>query len=542
MNNNIVMQLSRLFRARFPYIYLTTWEEERAINLIKKMATSEKLIKVSREVYIWTQTKGFTLNGEVIEGTMSPDKALDFISKCNKNAIFIMCDFHVYFGVKGRQIDYNVVRKIRDNIAELKTSKYRKNVIFMAPELLIPETMQKEVSLVDLPLPSLDEIKTKLEKMLAQNKQIDTTKLDESIKEKLCKAALGLTLQEAENAFALAMVNDGCIDERDLNIILNEKMQVIKKTGILEFINTDIKLSDIGGLENLKNWLNKRNNSWSEAAKKYCLPAPKGVLITGVPGCGKSLTAKAMSAAWQLPLLKLDFGKIFSGIVGSSEENMRKAIKTAEAVAPSILWVDEIEKSLSGINSNGDSGTSSRIFGTFLTWMQEKTAPVFVIATANNISGLPAELLRKGRFDEIFFVDLPTKNERKEIFKLHLEKRLQDKEVASKIEINDELYDKLADLTEGYVGAEIEQIVISALYEAFFQKRPLEISDLENTIKNVVPLSVTQKEQILALRQWANIRAVTATKKDDMVQYASNSVNNLEDDIKNTRGGRTLDL
>lgn len=542
MNNNIVMQLSRLFRARFPYIYLTTWEEERAINLIKKMATSEKLIKVSREVYIWTQTKGFTLNGEVIEGTMSPDKALDFISKCNKNAIFIMCDFHVYFGVKGRQIDYNVVRKIRDNIAELKTSKYRKNVIFMAPELLIPETMQKEVSLVDLPLPSLDEIKTKLEKMLAQNKQIDTTKLDESIKEKLCKAALGLTLQEAENAFALAMVNDGCIDERDLNIILNEKMQVIKKTGILEFINTDRKLSDIGGLENLKNWLNKRNNSWSEAAKKYCLPAPKGVLITGVPGCGKSLTAKAMSAAWQLPLLKLDFGKIFSGIVGSSEENMRKAIKTAEAVAPSILWVDEIEKSLSGINSNGDSGTSSRIFGTFLTWMQEKTAPVFVIATANNISGLPAELLRKGRFDEIFFVDLPTKNERKEIFKLHLEKRLQDKEVASKIEINDELYDKLADLTEGYVGAEIEQIVISALYEAFFQKRPLEISDLENTIKNVVPLSVTQKEQILALRQWANIRAVTATKKDDMAQYASNSVNNIEDDIKNTRGGRTLDL
>ena len=542
MNNNIVMQLSRLFRARFPYIYLTTWEEERAINLIKKMATSEKLIKVSREVYIWTQTKGFTLNGEVIEGTMSPDKALDFISKCNKNAIFIMCDFHVYFGVKGRQIDYNVVRKIRDNIAELKTSKFRKNVIFMAPELLIPETMQKEVSLVDLPLPSLDEIKTKLEKMLAQNKQIDTTKLDESIKEKLCKAALGLTLQEAENAFALAMVNDGCINERDLNIILNEKMQVIKKTGILEFINTDIKLSDIGGLENLKNWLNKRNNSWSEAAKKYCLPAPKGVLITGVPGCGKSLTAKAMSAAWQLPLLKLDFGKIFSGIVGSSEENMRKAIKTAEAVAPSILWVDEIEKSLSGINSNGDSGTSSRIFGTFLTWMQEKTAPVFVIATANNISGLPAELLRKGRFDEIFFVDLPTKNERKEIFKLHLEKRLQDKEVASKIEINDELYDKLADLTEGYVGAEIEQIVISALYEAFFQKRPLEISDLENTIKNVVPLSVTQKEQILALRQWANIRAVTATKKDDMAQYVSNSVNNLEDDIKNTRGGRTLDL
>ena len=402
--------------------------------------------------------------------------------------------------------------------------------------------MQKEVTILDMPLPTLEEIRAKLDKMVSQNNQIDTTDLDEDGKERLCKAALGLTLQEAENAFALSMVNDGKIDGKDLSVILAEKMQVIKKTGILEFINTDIKISDVGGLENLKNWLNKRNNSWSESAKKYCLPAPKGVLITGVPGCGKSLTAKAMSAAWQLPLLKLDFGKIFSGLVGSSEENMRKAIKTAEAVAPSILWVDEIEKSLSGMGSgsNGDSGTSSRIFGTFLTWMQEKTAPVFVIATANNISSLPAELLRKGRFDEIFFVDLPTLRERKEIFKLHLSKRLKDKDVASKLEISETLYEKLAQMTEGFVGAEIEQVVITALYEAFFNKRPLEFADLENTIKNIVPLSVTQKEQILALRQWANVRAVTATKKDDMAQYSTGDVN--EDDVNTSRGGRALDV
>lgn len=540
MDNKIIMQLSRLFRARFPYLYITTWEEERALSLIKRIAKSEKLIRVTRDVYTWTQTNGFVLNGQKIEGTNSPDKALDFIKECNKNAVFVMCDFHVYFGVKGRQVDYNVVRKLRDLIPELKTSKFRKNVIFIASELLIPESMQKEITILDMPLPTLDEIKAKLDKMISQNNQIDTSELDEEGKEKLCKAALGLTLQEAENAFALAMVNDGRIDGKDLVVILSEKMQVIKKTGILEFINTDIKVSDVGGLENLKSWLNKRNNSWSEAAKKYCLPAPKGVLITGVPGCGKSLTAKAMSAAWQLPLLKLDFGKIFSGIVGSSEENMRKAIKTAEAVAPSILWVDEIEKSLSGIISNGDSGTSSRIFGTFLTWMQEKTAPVFVIATANNISGLPAELLRKGRFDEIFFVDLPTHRERKEIFKLHLAKRLKDKDVASKLIVNDELYEKLADLTEGFVGAEIEQVVITALYEAFFNKRPLEFSDLENTIKNVVPLSVTQKEQILSLRQWANIRAVAATKKDDMAEYSSDTDENS--DINNSRGGRALDV
>ena len=540
MNDNIISQLSRLFRARFPYIYISTWEEERAISLIKKIASSEKLIRVPRDVYTWTQTNGFILNGQKIDGTNSPDKAIDFIRDCNKNAVFVLCDFNVYFGVKGRQVDYNVVRRLRDIIGELKTSKYRKNVIFIASELLIPDSMQKEITILDMPLPTLEEIKAKLDKMVTQNKQIDTSALDDDAKERLCKAALGLTLQEAENAFALAMVNDGKIDGKDLSIILSEKMQVIKKTGILEFINTDIKISDVGGLENLKNWLNKRNNSWSESAKKYCLPAPKGVLITGVPGCGKSLTAKAMSAAWQLPLLKLDFGKIFSGIVGSSEENMRKAIKTAEAVAPSILWVDEIEKSLSGINSNGDSGTSSRIFGTFLTWMQEKTAPVFVIATANNISGLPAELLRKGRFDEIFFVDLPTHRERKEIFKLHLEKRLKDKDVSSKLELNDELFTKLADMTEGFVGAEIEQVVISALYEAFFNKRPLEFSDLETTLKNVVPLSVTQKEQILALRQWANIRAVAATKKDDMAQYSTTIDNS--DDVNTSRGGRALDV
>lgn len=540
MTQKIISQLSSFFRARFPYIYITTWEEERAISLIKKIAKSEKLIKVPRDVYTWTQTNGFMLNGQKVDGTNSPDKAIDFIRDCNKNAVFVMCDFHVYFGVKGRQVDYNVVRRLRDIIFELKTSKFRKNVIFIASELLIPESMQKEVTILDMPLPSLDEIKAKLDKMVSQNNQIDTSGLDEEGKEKLCKAALGLTLQEAENAFALAMVNDGRIDGKDLGVILSEKMQVIKKTGILEFINTNIKIADVGGLENLKNWLNKRNNSWSESAKKYCLPAPKGVLITGVPGCGKSLTAKAMSAAWQLPLLKLDFGKIFSGIVGSSEENMRKAIKTAEAVAPSILWVDEIEKSLSGMNSNGDSGTSSRIFGTFLTWMQEKTAPVFVIATANNISGLPAELLRKGRFDEIFFVDLPTHRERKEIFKLHLIKRLKDKDVASKLEVNDQLYEKLADMTEGFVGAEIEQVVITALYEAFFNKRPLEFSDLESTVRNVVPLSVTQKEQILSLRQWANIRAVAATKKDDMETYSNSS--DTEGDVNSSRGGRALDV
>lgn len=542
-----VKKISNLIRARFPYIYITTYEEERVTSLIKRIVQDPKLIKFPRELYIWTQTNGF-VNEEtekVVAGTTCPSKAMDFIEKHDKDAVFIFYDLHVHFGMKNRAPDYDLVRKLRDLVTSLKTSQVRKNVVFVAPDLIIPDTLQKDMTICDFPLPTLAEIKDKLNSMIAQNKKVKSDTLSDEDKEKLCKGALGLTLQEAENAFALAMVNDGKIDIRDLKIILQEKMQVIKKTGILEFIQTDLNINDIGGLENLKSWLIKRNNSWSEKAKEYCIPAPKGVLITGVPGCGKSLTAKAMSAIWQLPLLRLDLGKIFSGLVGSSEENMRRAIATAEAVAPSILWVDEIEKGLSGVNSGNDSGVSSRIFGQFLTWMQEKEAPVFVIATANNINNLPPELLRKGRFDEIFFVDIPTFNERIEIFKLHILKRVKNNEVAKDLELNDALFTKLAEMTEGFIGAEIEQVVISALYEAFFENRTLKLEDFAKSIKNTVPLCTTQKEQILALRAWADVRAVAATKKDSLSKYKNNSSNSVGDaqkDVSKTRGGRALDF
>ena len=467
----LVKKLSNLIRARFPYIYITTYEEERVTNLLKKIVREPKLVKVPREVYIWTQTNGF-INDETekpVPGTITPSKALEFVEKCDKDAVFLFYDMHVNFGIHNRGCDYELVRRLRDLVPVLKTSQARKNVFFISPDLVIPDTLQKDITICNFPLPTLKEISAKLNNMITQNTKVKSDTLTQEDKERLCKAALGLTLQEAENAFALAMVNDGTISIDDLKIIMDEKMQVIKKTGILEFVSTNLSIDDIGGLDNLKSWLKKRNNSWSENAKKYCIPAPKGVLITGVPGCGKSLTAKAMSAIWQLPLLRLDLGKIFSGLVGSSEENMRRAIATAEAVAPSILWVDEIEKGLSGVNSGGDSGVTSRIFGQFLTWMQEKEAPVFVIATANNINNLPPELMRKGRFDEIFFVDIPTFNERVEIFRLHLKKRLKDKEVAQKVPVTDEVCKKLASLTEGFIGAEIEQVVISALYEAFFE-------------------------------------------------------------------------
>jgi SpoVK/Ycf46/Vps4 family AAA+-type ATPase len=549
--------LSNLFKARFPYVYVSTWEEERAISVINSVAIDESLIKTKRTIYTWSQTSGMysgDMKGK--EETKQPLKALEFIERCEEPAIFILKDFHVFLGVSGRNIDYELIRKLRDLVQVLKNSIKPKSVVFLSPTVVLPSELQKDVTIVDFDLPTVDEIMNLLNQMIDINQQNAriTINLNESEKERLCKAALGLTLQEAENAFARALVQDGSMDINDLEIILEEKCQIIKKTGILEFEKSNLNMNDVGGLENLKRWIQKRNKSWLDSAQKYNLPAPKGILITGVPGCGKSLSAKAISAMWQLPLLRLDMGKIFSGIVGSSEENMRKAIKTAEAVSPSILWIDEIEKGFSNAsNSSGDSGTSTRIFGTFLTWMQEKTKPVFVVATANNISSLPSELLRKGRFDEIFFVDLPTRNERKDIFKLHLKKRLTNEEICKDVAITDDLLVRLSDLTEGFVGAEIEQVVIAALFEAFSEDRGLQVSDIEKVIHNTIPLSVTQAEQIIRIREWANVRAVAATAKEDRSEYVNKDDNSVigdgkensesnEDTIKKARGGRTIDF
>ncbi len=395
--------LANLFKARFPYVYIPTWEEKRAEEFILSTAWDERLIIHPREVYSWTQTAGFTNLSEMnrVNGTQDPMKAFAFIESCDRDAIFIMKDLHVFFGVQGRPPAYDLIRRMRDLIPVLHESQERKNIVILSPQLVIPADMEKEISVFEFPLPNVDEMLDMLDRIIREN-GLDNSRLSYEDKEKLAKSALGLTAQEAENAFSRAIVANRGLDGNAIRVIFDEKNQVIKKTGILEFIKANFTIDDIGGLENLKSWLIKRNNSWLDSARKYNIPAPKGVLITGIPGCGKSLTAKAMSAIWNLPLLKLDMGKIFSGIVGSSEENMRKAIATAEAVAPSILWVDEIEKGLSGVGGSGDSGTSNRILGTFLTWMQEKTAPVFVIATANNIRTLPPEVLRKGRFDEIF--------------------------------------------------------------------------------------------------------------------------------------------
>jgi SpoVK/Ycf46/Vps4 family AAA+-type ATPase len=547
--------LANLLRARFPYLYISTWEESRVLALISSVSKNVDLIRTTRKVFEWSLTDGLAENGKSAgEDTKSALKALEFVDRYQEPAIFVLKDFHVFFGANNRPPDIQVIRKIRDLLSSLKQSQSPKNVVFVTPQLVLPSDLEKDVTIVEFDLPSFEEIRGVLKQMIDTNRHTGRIKinLNDEEEERLAKAALGLTLHEAENAFARAMVEDGKLDIYDVDVILEEKRQTIRKSGILEFIKSDLKIDDVGGLQNLKRWLIKRNKSWLDSAARYNLPAPKGVLITGVPGCGKSLVAKAISAMWQVPLLRLDVGKIFSGIVGSSEENMRRAIQTAEAIAPCVLWIDEVEKGFGGISGpSGDSGTSTRVFGTFLTWMQEKTKAVFVVATANNISALPPEMMRKGRFDEIFFVDLPTHNERSEILKLHLARRLQHPEVIGDFMVDDATLKKMAHSTEGFVGAELEQVVISGLFEAFYEDRSIQLKDFERAISLTVPLSVTQAEQIQRLRDWANVRAVAATQNEDRTMYSvpgqiakssDPTAQAATDDFLGSRGGRPVDF
>lgn len=559
--SNFEKELCDLLRARFPFIHISTYEEERLINELTRIVFTQNLIHTVRKVFIWKSSEGFRNdNGLIQEDTIDKIDALNFIKNYTEPALFIILDFHVFCEKTQGIIDYNIIRSLKDLMPNLKQSYEPKNVIFISPIFSVPDDLKKDITVMDFELPTSEEIEKVLDGMIEANSSSNlNVNLNDKEKESLIKAAIGLTLQEAENAFARAMVNDGCLNATDVDLILKEKSQVIKKNDLLEYIDSEVNIDDVGGLENLKKWLRKRDKSWLSSAKKYGLPSPKGVLLTGVPGCGKSLIAKSISSMWHLPLLRFDVGKVFNKYVGNSESNMREAIKTAEAIAPCILWIDEIEKGFSGLGNSGDSGTSNRIFGTFLSWMQEKTKPVFVVATANNINSLPSEMMRKGRFDEIFFIDLPTFNERKQIFKVHLESRLKDPDVIGNFVINDESLDHLASLTEGFGGAELEQIVIMGLFDAFAEDRSITMNDFENSINNTIPLSVTQSEQIRSIREWANIRAVAATAQEDRKEYDNESYNNLQPpkdypkdndnypdsnlrDINDSRGGRSLDF
>ena len=502
-------EVEDLVKARYPLVYIVSSEEERVEKALRELA-----LRRERKLSAWSITRGFVqLAGEHRGGDVKdPLKALDHIIGAEGKGLYILRDFHAFLD------NAQVVRKLRDLAHDLKKSPHSKSVLFLSPVLKIPPELEKEVTVLDWDLPDRSEIDGIIGRLLGELPAgVDPGMAADPVgRERIVEAALGLTYTEAEKVLAKSIVRCKTFD---IATILEEKKHIIRKSGILEYYETSGNLDDIGGLETLKAWLQKRRGAFTQKARDFGLPLPKGILLIGVPGCGKSLTAKAVGAAWQMPLLRLDVGKIFGGLVGASEENIRKALKTAEAIAPAVLWLDEIEKGFSGTGSSNmsDGGTTSRVFGTFITWMQEKTAPVFVIATANDVRSLPPELLRKGRFDEIFFVDLPTKEERKTILDIHLKKKKRD---PSTLDIP-----KVVEAMPEFSGAEIEQAVISALYDAFDAERELTAEGMLQAAREIVPLAVTMKEGIDTMREWAKTRAryasPTASEKSKTDRFAA---------------------
>jgi SpoVK/Ycf46/Vps4 family AAA+-type ATPase len=447
-----------------------------------------------RKLYVWTLTHGMVEYGQARttqHNTTSPEAAIEWTTRHKEPAIFVFKDLHPFKDSAG------VTRWLRDAIASFQGTQ--KVIILMSPVQQIPIELEKEVVVIDFDLPNLAALDRVLSNQLEQTRQ---NRLSSEAREKLLKASLGLTKDEAEKVYRKAYVKRGKITEAEVDIILSEKKQLIRRNGILEFIEEDETIDSVGGLDELKGWLVQRSGAFTERARTYGLPQPKGMLILGVPGCGKSLIAKTTARLWGLPLLRLDMGRVYDGsMVGRSEANLRGALKTAESISPAILFIDELDKAFAGTSGSADSdgGTSSRIFGSFLTWMQEKTSPIFVMATANRVERLPGEFLRKGRFDEIFFVDLPTQSEREDVFRIHLSKRNRDLERFDLLQLS-----KVAD---GFSGAEIEQALIAAMYDAFAQNREFTQLDIIAAIKATLPLSRTMNEQVTALRDWARQRA-----------------------------------
>lgn len=491
-------ELDIYIRARYPLLWVVTPEEERALAEIEALAQLQR-----KPLLLWSSTVGLinpALPERADASKRDPLTLLATILDDGESCIWVLRDFHPFLR------DPNVVRRLREAAFGLRASN--KTVILLGPVLKIPNELEKEVTVLDFNLPSAEQMDVVIQKAIEgseRNGKIEVM-LDRRQRGRLVQACLGLTENEAKDAVAKAIIlAGGRLGGDAVEAVTAEKQQIIRKSGLLEFHASREVLTNVGGLETLKGWLRKRVRAFSDEARAFGLPEPKGILLVGVQGCGKSLVAKAVANSWRLPLLRLDVGRLFASLVGSSEENLRSAIRVAESIAPVVLWVDEIEKGFSGVGSSNvsDAGTAARVFGSFITWLQEKQRPVFVIATANDVSQLPPELVRKGRFDEIFFVDLPDAAERAEVWKIHLAKRNRD---PAQFDLN-----TLAMASDGLSGAEIEEAVIAGLYEAFDQGRPLNMGDLLEVLQETVPLSQMMAEEIDGLRAWARQRARRAS-------------------------------
>jgi hypothetical protein len=477
-------------RAGYPGIYVVSHEEARAEAELQESAKATK-----HGLYAWSVTTGMidTKTGRSL-GAEEPLEAVLSIAGLPDNSVVLLRDFHLSL----QDANPVLIRALKEGLSQAKSKG--KCLVILGCRKDLPPELEREFVTVEITLPGKVELGRALDGICDSAK---LSKPKDQEREQILDSASGLTTFEAENAFALSVVASKAIKAADVS---KEKANAIKNNGLLEVVETSAGLEGIGGLNTLKDWLLKRRDAFGQRAREYGLPVPKGVLIIGVPGTGKSLTAKATATVFNRPLLKLDAGRLFGSLVGQSEGNLRSAIQTAEAIAPCVLWIDELEKAFAGSKSSGssDGGTGARVFGSFLSWLQEKTSPVFVIATANDVTQLPPELLRKGRWDELFFTDLPGIEERQQIWAIQITKAGRKPEMFN--------LDGLATASEGFTGAEIEQCVTDSLYRAFAESREPKTADMGTAAAQTVPLCKLMTEQIDGLRKWAKGRCRMAAE------------------------------
>lgn len=491
----VLRDLELLVLSRYPIIAVETYEEERLEEILKRIAA-----KLGIPLFVWTITRGLERvgAGNAIYDSQHPLKALGNLAAIPGEGIYLFKDLHRYLG------EAEVVRKLQDLARPF--AKDRRALVLAAPKITLPPELEKLAAFFRLDLPTENELRLLAKNVVKNLSQHHRIKVGLSSDEfdRLVEGMKGLTLFEAERALTKAVIEDLALTVKDLDVILETKRALLEKDGVLEYFPAEEGMGEIGGLDSLKRWLAKRKKAFTPEAKRFGIPAPKGIILLGVQGCGKSMAAKAVAKEWGLPLLKMEPGRLYDKYVGESDKNLEKALKIAERMAPCVLMIDEIEKGFAYIGSSeADAGLSKRIFGRLLGWLQERKAPVFVVATCNQIAALPPELIRKGRFDEIFFIDLPTHEERKEIFRAHLRKRKRDPAAFD--------LDALARASEGFSGAEIEQAVVSALYTAFSRGADLDTPLFLDELKATTPLSVTRQEDVAALRAWARGRTVMAS-------------------------------
>lgn len=496
--NSTVHDFKVLINSCHPIIVMETSEEKRVHKLLNSTA-----LQLNMDVEEWTVTYGIKNNKSKtkILDTQKPAGLISYMMNRQGEVIYLLKDFHSYF-----KEDSILIRSFREMIQ--KFSKTRSSVFLTGSSVKLPPEIDDYAIRYELKTPSEEELKQIVRNVYHSliAKHNIAYKLDNKGETALLSALKGMTIDQARQAVACAFLDDKVLTNEDIPRILKKKAKIINEGGVLEFFPVSENHFQLGGFNKLKHWLNKIQVGFSEEARKVNLPLPKGILIVGVPGCGKSLAAKVVARMWNFPLLKLDAGRLFDKYIGESEKNFRKCIEIAEAMSPSVLWIDEIEKALpSGGESESDGGLSRRLFGAFLTWLQEKKKAVFVVATANQIHTMPAELLRKGRFDEIFFVDLPLKQDRKEIFKIHLTHR----------NLTPENYkiDFLSEESKGMTGAEIEQIILSSLYRSLYEKTNHDTNLILEELKQTIPLSQSRKEFIEELRNRYKSRFIDVNEK-----------------------------